>query len=384
MLGLASHQLGPRAVSGMAKLQSWPSIAAFRPAQAPSQARQAIHASACFLSICLAFLVYGVLQERVMTVGFGKERELFTSSLFVVFCNRLMTCCISVLVALIQSGGVQPKAPLQSYAAVSFANLVASTCQYDSLKYVSFAMQTLAKCCKVLPVMVWGVLLRKKRYPATEVLTAACVVAGCAAFIFSGSVLSKVVSDSVTWQLYAIGCGLLLLYLAFDGFASTWQDRLFAGFEMDTSNQVLYTSLFSTMISLCVLLSTGEVWSVAQFLMRHPPAAIYITAVSSVATIIQYFVAYTIKTYGALNFATIMTARQFLSVIASCVIFRHSFTPGQWCVPCRSAALAACSPLPTKLPCAHAGTITTIVAFCLPLMTSMQHARGGVSHYQAL
>jgi solute carrier family 35 (adenosine 3'-phospho 5'-phosphosulfate transporter), member B2 len=276
--------------------------------------------------------VYGVLQERMMTVGFGPNRELFKSSLFMVFCNRLLTSGISLLVALMQPDSVRPVAPLQSYAAVSFANLVASTCQYDSLKYVSFALQTLAKCCKMLPVMVWGVIIRKKRYNLTEVSTAACVVAGCAAFIFSGNVLSRTVDAALSMRWYGIGCALLLLYLAFDGFASTWQDTLFSGYEMDTSNQVLYTSLCSMLMSLVVLLISGEMWRAGGFLLRHPPAMAYITAVSSVATIIQYFVAYTIKTYGALNFAALMTARQFLSVIASCVIFKHRFTAGQWCV----------------------------------------------------
>jgi solute carrier family 35 (adenosine 3'-phospho 5'-phosphosulfate transporter), member B2 len=232
-------------------------------------------------------------------------------------------------------------APVQSYAAVSFANLVASTCQYDSLKYISFALQTLAKCCKMLPVMVWGAIIRKKKYQPSEIMTAACVVAGCATFIFSGNILAKTVSmaESVPARYYIIGCALLLLYLAFDGFASTWQDTLFSGFEMDTSNQVLYTSLCSMGISCAVLLCTQEMWKALRFLLRHPHAAVYITAVSSVATIIQYFVAYTIKTYGALNFATLMTARQFLSVIASCVIFQHRFSLGQWCAASASRGL---------------------------------------------
>ena len=292
-----------------------------------------VHAAACFVAISLSFLVYGVLQERMMTVGFGPDKELFTSSLFIVFCNRFLTAGISLLAALMQPNSVKPVAPVQSYAAVSFANLVASTCQYDSLKYVSFALQTLAKCCKMLPVMVWGAIIRKKRYRPSEIVTAACVVAGCAAFIFSGNVLSKTVAaiETISVRYYAMGCGLLLLYLAFDGFASTWQDTLFSGYDMDTSNQVLYTSLCSMALSFVVLLCTREMFQACSFLLRHPQSAVYITAVSSVATIIQYFVAYTIKAYGALNFATLMTARQFLSVIASCVIFNHRFTLGQWC-----------------------------------------------------
>jgi adenosine 3'-phospho 5'-phosphosulfate transporter B2 len=302
--------------------------------------RETLKAVACFVGISVSFLVYGVLQERTMTIGFGPENELFTFSLFLVFCNRLLTSLIALLVLMGHSRQIAPVAPLHSYAAVSIGNLVASTCQYDSLKYISFALQTLAKCCKMLPVMVWGVVIRRKRYSTAEVAVALSVVGGCAMFMFSGSILSRAVSSNaqqssllggVHDKYYAVGISLLVAYLAFDGFASTWQDRLFAGYHMDTSNQVLYTALCSTALSFCVLVASRDLFGATDFFRRHPHALMYTTAVSTVATVIQYFVSYTIKNYGALNFATLMTARQFFSVIASSLIFKHRFTLGQWC-----------------------------------------------------
>ena len=77
----------------------------------------------------LSFLVYGVLQERVMTVGFGDQQELFRWSLFVVFCNRLVTCGVAVIVMFVNKKALWPVAPLPAYAAISLGNLVASTCQ---------------------------------------------------------------------------------------------------------------------------------------------------------------------------------------------------------------------------------------------------------------
>lgn len=130
----------------------------------------------------------------------------------------------------VQRQDISPVAPLQAYALVSVGNLVASTCQYDSLKYVSFALQTLAKCCKMLPVMLWGAVIGGQRYSIPEYVSAAAVLAGCTSFVFSGSVLSVAApGGSESKQLYALGGLLLLLYLAFDGFASTWQEQLFTG-----------------------------------------------------------------------------------------------------------------------------------------------------------
>ena len=56
----------------------------------------------------------------------------------------------------------------QQYAAVSVSNVVATTCQYDALKYVSFPVQTLGKCAKMIPVMIWGRLMLHKRYSLRE------------------------------------------------------------------------------------------------------------------------------------------------------------------------------------------------------------------------
>ena len=56
----------------------------------------------------------------------------------------------------------------QQYAAVSLSNVAATTCQYDALKYVSFPVQTLGKCAKMIPVMIWGRLIMQKRYSLRE------------------------------------------------------------------------------------------------------------------------------------------------------------------------------------------------------------------------
>lgn len=46
----------------------------------------------------------------------------------------------------------------------------------------------------------------------------------------------------------------------------------------------------------------------------------------------QLFIFYTIQQYGALHFALIMTIRQFLSIVLSCLVFSHDLSSSQWCV----------------------------------------------------
>ena len=40
---------------------------------------------------------------------------------------------------------------------------------------------------------------------------------------------------------------------------------------------------------------------------------------------------HTIRQFGALVFAAVMTTRQFLSILVSSIVFGNPLSPGQWC-----------------------------------------------------
>jgi adenosine 3'-phospho 5'-phosphosulfate transporter B2 len=126
--------------------------------------------------------------------------------------------------------------------------------------------------------------------------------------------------------------GVLLMvgYLAFDGFTSTFQDKLFKGYQMTIFNQIMYVQAFSAGFSTLGLLSAGQFGDAISFVMRHPDALGSILTLSAAATVGQLFISHTIKTYGALLFATVMTTRQFISILLSCILFAHPLSAGQW------------------------------------------------------
>lgn len=70
------------------------------------------------------------------------------------------------------------------------------------------------------------------------------------------------------------GCMLMVGYLGFDGFTSTWQDRMFKGYSMSVYNQILYVQLCSACVSFTSLIAFGQVCigpcsSHAQLLPQH-------------------------------------------------------------------------------------------------------------------
>jgi adenosine 3'-phospho 5'-phosphosulfate transporter B2 len=121
-----------------------------------------------------------------MRSPYGEEKEFFKYSLFIVFCNRLLTCSVCMLIILVRQEDMRPVAPLYKYAGVSLSNVLATSCQYEALKFVSFPVQTLAKCAKMIPVMLWGTVILRKKYGFHDYLVALVVTAGCTIFFLTG------------------------------------------------------------------------------------------------------------------------------------------------------------------------------------------------------
>lgn len=66
------------------------------------------------------------------------------------------------------------------------SNVVATFCQYEALKYVSFPVQTLGKCAKMIPVMIWGTLVNQKSYKGKDYFIALMITGGCVLFAMTG------------------------------------------------------------------------------------------------------------------------------------------------------------------------------------------------------
>lgn len=133
--------------------------------------------------ILITLVIYGVLQEKIMRVPYGVNKEYFKYSLFLVFCNRITTSAVSAGSLVASKKALDPVAPVYKYCLVSVTNILTTTCQYEALKYVSFPVQTLAKCAKMIPVMIWGTFIMQKKYKGFDYLVAFLVTLGCSIFI---------------------------------------------------------------------------------------------------------------------------------------------------------------------------------------------------------
>ena len=200
-------------------------------------------------------------------------------------------------------------------------------------------MQTLAKTAKTVPVMLWGATMLRKRYTPSEYALAALVTSGCTLFLVSGESAATVevsTGASSGGGSAAWGGALMAVYLGFDGFTSTFQERLYrgrlyrGGQEMTPHHQVLFVTAFSCALALVSLATSGALGPALSFVLDHPACLWDMLLISSTAVTSQFAIAYTIKTYGALVFVAIMTTRQLVSILVSKILFRHPMQAGQW------------------------------------------------------
>eukprot|EP00929_Paragymnodinium_shiwhaense_P008575 TRINITY_DN112531_c0_g1_i1.p1 TRINITY_DN112531_c0_g1~~TRINITY_DN112531_c0_g1_i1.p1 ORF type:complete len:387 (+),score=82.62 TRINITY_DN112531_c0_g1_i1:66-1163(+) len=272
------------------------------------------------LGIIVSLGIYGVIQERVMSIPY--EGEMFKVSVFLVLCNRLWAILYAVVMAYSKGEDFAAKAPLWKYLAIALSNVAATTCQYEALKWVSFPVQMLGKSFKMMPVMVWGILISGKSYKAKDWAIAGAVTGGVTVFLMTGPTSSKHSdkSDSI------YGLLLLLGFLGFDGFTSTFQEKLFSEHKTSKYNQMIYVNSGSAVVSGSSLLISGNLPTAISFCSRHPLFFTHAMSLSAAAVSGQYFIYSQVKEFGALVFAITMNVRQVISILVSYLMYGHVIT----------------------------------------------------------
>jgi adenosine 3'-phospho 5'-phosphosulfate transporter B2 len=264
-------------------------------------------------------LVYGVLQERIMQVPY--DGELFTVSAFLVLSNRLFNVAYASAMIGMKGEEISNKAPLWKYMVISLSNVAATSCQYEALKYVSFPVQMLGKSFKMMPVMIWGILISGKQFTIMDWTIAACVTFGVTEFLMTGNIDSPTDGGNSMYGLL-----LLLAFLAFDGLTSTVQEKLFKEHKTSKFNQMFYVNGCSAITSIVILLASGDFPKSTNFFFAHHEFAKDVLILSGAAASSQYFIYSQVKEFGALVFAATMNVRQVASIIMSCIKYGHVIT----------------------------------------------------------
>nr|CAB3266234.1 adenosine 3'-phospho 5'-phosphosulfate transporter 1-like [Phallusia mammillata] len=293
--------------------------------------RKAVALVVCAIGLQVSYLTWGVIQERIMTLEYGKTDdspgEKFTNSQFLVFINRLLAFCVAFIYIMMTR---QPRhgCPLYKFSYCSFSNIMSSWFQYEALKFVSFPTQVLGKACKVIPVMLMGKVVSGNVYEMYEWITAGMLSMGISVFLLAqgdSHAHTDSVDDVQSTTVYVLLSGFILMlgYMAFDSFTSNWQGELFKTHKMSSIQMMLGVNLFSCIFTSCSLLEQGAFFEAFAFITRHVEFGMHSVVLSICSAVGQLFIFYTISEYGAVVFTIIMTLRQAFAILLSCLIYGH-------------------------------------------------------------
>eukprot|EP00930_Biecheleria_cincta_P082073 TRINITY_DN7163_c0_g1_i3.p1 TRINITY_DN7163_c0_g1~~TRINITY_DN7163_c0_g1_i3.p1 ORF type:complete len:373 (+),score=64.16 TRINITY_DN7163_c0_g1_i3:73-1119(+) len=295
-------------------------------AQEASQDRMNVAAKCVIYAggIIGALWVYGLLQEKIMQHPY--DGVTFKESEFLVFCNRFFGLWFGLGMALLYKEDWTLKAPLWKYVVVSISNVLATTCQYEALKYVSFPVQMLGKSFKMMPVMLWGIAIGGKRYGMKEWLIALFVTMGVTMFLLTGPIASPSGESTDTTHNSMKGLLLLVLFLALDGITSPMQQLLFERYRTSKYNQIFWVNLVSACVSVGMMTCRGSLFSAFAFCGEHPELLANALELSAAQVTSQFFIYSQVKEFGAVVFAATMNVRQLFSIMTSYITYHHSIT----------------------------------------------------------
>jgi len=238
-------------------------------------------------------------------------------------------------------------APLRTFAFFSLANDTSTWAGYEMLKYVSFAVQVMAKSASVLPTMITAYLVNKQVYNFGEYVQAILLVTAVAVMQLEDekvgqrkSSATSQTNDASSWLgpfgSYELQMGglLLVVFFTFDSLTSQYQTRIYKRYKNISHWQMMLGGNFFAAITTLTVAVANRVHAV---FVGSPVSEKSVGDVSQ-ATLVklgllaltnslgQVLIYYTIKQYGALIFQWIMTTRKVLSVVCSLIWFGHPVT----------------------------------------------------------
>ena len=178
--------------------------------------------------------------------------------------------------------------------------------------------------------MLMSQVVGGKTYRTVEYLFAISISLGMTLFLWSDRSINGSHHNSGNNSdsgLYLGGLVILGLYLTFDSFTSNWQTVLFDKYKMSTLHMMASVNFFSILLTSTSLISQGDLNPAFRLLLHNSSLLTDCLLLSMFSAVGQLFVFYTISTFGALVFVTIMTLRQAVAILLSCLVYNHSLAP---------------------------------------------------------
>jgi drug/metabolite transporter (DMT)-like permease len=313
----------------------------------------------CCLGIYVTYLGYGLLHERLYTRLYRTQNKLaahrFQYPLFLVFWQCFWNVTVAFFTRKAVSDGrlvakpveegkrrlrglrkTDARVPTRLYALLALCHLVAMCCAFGALLYVPYPLQVLAKSSKMIPIMLTGTVLRRRRYSRAEIGRVLLITFGVLQFSRAqhrGPVVSASAQGAGFWSIIGhhrfMGWILLLVSLMMDGVVGPLQEQVRAQYGVGAIQFMFAQNAWATLWLLPVLLVTGQGMGAWRFIQQHPDIWGDLLGFGLLSAAGQHFVFHVVCHFSALTLAMITTTRKFFTVLLSILFFAHRISRSQ-------------------------------------------------------
>ncbi|KAL0218787.1 hypothetical protein P9112_004440 [Eukaryota sp. TZLM1-RC] len=277
------------------------------------------------IGVYVSLLLYSVFQEIITKHHWGDERFTFSITLVGLTCFFNVVCSSSHIRFRRSHSPTTLRTPRSVLLKIAFTYTGAMVASNLSLLYLSFIAKLLLKSCKMVPVLLAGLILRKQRYSYRKYFSVGLITAGVSSFMLFNTNSSNSETSSLP------GIFLAILSLLLDGLTSYYQDICVANHKTTVSEFMHYVNLYGLLVTFIVSLITGELFSTIAFITRHPLIVFPLFGYLLTGALGQYCIYLVLSKSSALLVTTVTTTRKFFTVLISIVVFQNTLNFAQWC-----------------------------------------------------
>ena len=145
------------------------------------------------------FILYGICLE-----GLFREPTLKASGWYITLLQFFAYTIISKVEMVFN--GLERKVPFRNYIFLSLATVGTMGFSNVSLQYLNYPTQVVFKSCKLIPVMIGGVIIQKKSYDFIEILSTCMMCCGLCLFILADTEVNIDENKIVFLGLWHLTC----------------------------------------------------------------------------------------------------------------------------------------------------------------------------------
>lgn len=150
--------------------------------------------------------------------------------------------------------------PIRTYLILALLTLGTMGFSNTSLEYLNYPTQVIFKCCKLIPVLIGGILIQRKQYGILDFLAAGSMCCGLSLFTLADSYMSP--------NFDMVGVFVISLALLCDAAIGNVQEKAMKSYNATNTEVVFYSYSIGFFYLLVIMIVSGKLFSGFTFCMQ--------------------------------------------------------------------------------------------------------------------